>query len=456
MKDRQPLAIALVIDKSGSTAEKNKIDYAKLAAKSLLWKLYSLDKLAIVTFDFKVAVLLPLTSFGNKKRIESLIDQIQPDGGTFLSGGLEEGINQIEKASFEGTKKVILLSVGLANIGVQDIEGVSNIAASYRSNGISVSTVGLELEYSEELMLDVSQRGGRLYYYVGGALDLPKVFDTELSMTNDAVAHHVSVTIKPNQCVKDVKVYGLSSKQVGNETIAHISDLVSEEERQFMFRLTVDPSAFNKENHWTEDQDQSSEAVKLDLGEVHIQFRRTDSSQPEKIIIPLSVLVDDNEERSEEVNGDEEITASIPGQIRSGNRNHIQSIVRVAEIIISSQTDKAKTNAIKKIKQHDESLVETILNVHRKHLLQIQQVITIPKDKIIQIQQQSDVGMNSSSAVSLRTRYIVDALALYMSTRILKDDVSHEDMKDGTSNENKPSRIQLIPLDQQQSPVQIA
>ncbi|KAA6374921.1 MAG: hypothetical protein EZS28_029555 [Streblomastix strix] len=118
--------------------------------------------------------------------------------------------------------------------------------------------------------------------------------------------------------------------------------------------------------------------------------------------------------------------------------------------------DKAKTKAIKKIKQHDESVVETILNVHCKHLLQIQQVITIPKDKLIQIQQQSDVGMNSSSAISLKTRYIVDALALQMSTRILKDDVSHEDMKDVTSNENKPSRIQPIPLDHQQSPVQSA
>ncbi|KAA6401448.1 MAG: hypothetical protein EZS28_003024 [Streblomastix strix] len=163
----------------------------------------------------------------------------------------------------------------------------------------------------------------------------------------------------------------------------------------------------------------------------------------------------DNSEELMSEEAQKEIITSILGQISNGGRNQVQQFIHVAEIIITSETDEVKTKTIKKIKQHDKSVVETILSAHSQHLLQIQHVITIPQDKLIQIQQQYDVGMNSFSAVSLRTRYIVDTLALYKLTRTLKDDIPQKEIKDITSSEQKSYRLQQIPLDQQQSSVQV-
>lgn len=65
-KERPPISVALVIDKSGSMGEEKKLEYAKIAGKALVGKLDPRDKLTIVTFDNKATVLVPTSSVSNR------------------------------------------------------------------------------------------------------------------------------------------------------------------------------------------------------------------------------------------------------------------------------------------------------------------------------------------------------------------------------------------------------
>ena len=57
-RPRQPLNLALVIDRSGSMSG-SKLSYARKAARFLVGELSERDRLAIVTFDDEVEVLVP-------------------------------------------------------------------------------------------------------------------------------------------------------------------------------------------------------------------------------------------------------------------------------------------------------------------------------------------------------------------------------------------------------------
>ena len=55
---RTPLTVSVVIDKSGSMAEKNKLDFVKKAVEHIIDELENDDYVSIVTYDDNVSVVL--------------------------------------------------------------------------------------------------------------------------------------------------------------------------------------------------------------------------------------------------------------------------------------------------------------------------------------------------------------------------------------------------------------
>lgn len=240
---RPPVAVSLVIDRSGSMEEAKKLEYAKSAGKTLVKGLSPEDSFALTVYDDGVQVLSPLAPVTDKDKLLRIINGISPGGATFLSGGLEKGIEQLKSVRKEGPCRVILLSDGLANRGVVNNELVAAIGAKARNSGVSVSTIGLGLDFNEDLMQFLAQRGGGQYYYIKDSEDLPAVFKQELNLVAASFTKNLRAAFTPSEGVEDVKVYGYSGNKTGKTADIEMSDLSSGEKRQIMLRFKVTPSS---------------------------------------------------------------------------------------------------------------------------------------------------------------------------------------------------------------------
>ena len=118
---RRPLALALVIDRSGSM-QGEKLDVTRRCAAFLVEHLAPTDRLAIVSFDDQITLDAPLTEVGpHRPQLQAAIRGIHAGGQTNLSGGWLKGVETLSPLD-EGThtRRILLLTDGQANVGITD------------------------------------------------------------------------------------------------------------------------------------------------------------------------------------------------------------------------------------------------------------------------------------------------------------------------------------------------
>jgi Ca-activated chloride channel family protein len=135
--ERAPLSLALVLDRSGSMAGP-KLETAKACAAWVVSRLHGQDRLALVDFDDEVRLLTPLLPIvtGTHPRALGLV---RAGGSTNLSGGWLKALEQLGPAPREHARKIVLLTDGLANVGVTDSslargDGAAGSGAGHRDD----------------------------------------------------------------------------------------------------------------------------------------------------------------------------------------------------------------------------------------------------------------------------------------------------------------------------------
>ena len=241
---RRQMNLAVVLDRSGSMADDNKLEYAKQAICSLLDQLSGEDYLSIIIYDDQIETLLPLRQVRDRDRIKDLLRGIYPRGSTNLGGGMVEGFRQIQR-NFrpECVNRVLLLSDGLANRGTTNPSELNDISSRYASNAISLSTIGVGLSYNENLMLGLAEHGGGNYYYVETPRQLASIFEHEFSGLTSVIAQHASIEITPGRGVEIREVIGCSWRHEGDRWIMNLGDLYSNDRREYTLEMNIPESA---------------------------------------------------------------------------------------------------------------------------------------------------------------------------------------------------------------------
>lgn len=241
---RVPLNLAIVLDRSGSMAG-DKIERARASAKQLVARLMDEDRVSIVTYATDVAVDQPLTRVGDDRaRLLRVIDGIVDGGGTNISGGLESAIAELERGRGAGAaSRVVLMSDGNANQGITDPRALGELARRARERGISVSSLGVGLDFNEDVMTILAESGGGAYHYVREAQDIAVALDAELSTMAALAARgvEVSVELAPGWAVREV--YGYRTEQRGSRLVIPVGDMAAQTRRQIVVRLGVPASA---------------------------------------------------------------------------------------------------------------------------------------------------------------------------------------------------------------------
>ncbi len=144
-RDEPRLAVALVIDKSGSMREERRMLYAREAARALAQKLDDDDRLTVIGFDREAFVVVPLSRVGDiRGDLESRLARLRPNGGTRLYPGLVAAERELLDEDVK-RRHVIVLSDGLS----EDADSAAgrrvyyDLALALSEQDITVSTIAL-------------------------------------------------------------------------------------------------------------------------------------------------------------------------------------------------------------------------------------------------------------------------------------------------------------------------
>lgn len=245
---RPPLNIALVIDRSGSMSGE-KLEHAKEAARKLVNGLSEQDRLAIISYGTDVTVDFGSrpVSAENRPHMLSAIDGIAVNGGTNLSGGYERGLEEVKRwKSDKSINRVLLMSDGNANIGVTYLPELERMARQGLSDGASLTSVGVGLDYNEDLMTRMANEGAGNYYFVDNFSKTATVLEQEMKGLSKTVARNASVMLTLAPGVKLQNLYGYPFRQSGQTVMIPLAEFYSEQTKNILLKLSVPGDMDNK------------------------------------------------------------------------------------------------------------------------------------------------------------------------------------------------------------------
>ena len=165
--ERTPVNVAFVIDRSGSM-QGDRIAQARDAAIAAVRRLDKNDIASVIIFDDKIDVLVQAQNVTDYSAFTDRIRQVAARGSTAIYGGVNEGANQVRiNKNGRYLNRVVLLSDGQANVGPRRPVDFEKLGRDLQTEGISVSTIGLGMQYNEDLMLAARARERRQPYLRG-------------------------------------------------------------------------------------------------------------------------------------------------------------------------------------------------------------------------------------------------------------------------------------------------
>lgn len=238
--DRKRMNLVLVIDRSGSMSSENKLEQVKTSAVEILNNLNPSDRLAIVTYDDSINTILTSTTVEDKNYIRELIYGLRPGGSTNLSGGMMAGFAEAQRNfKDDSVNRIVLLSDGLANVGIVDPTEIANQAKRIRENKISVSAMGVGIDYNENLMASIADYSGGNYYYINQETSMASVFQKELNLMQNLIGTNAKATFDLNRGVEVIDIAGYKWEQSGRKLTIQVPDVYSGETKRIMVQLKV-------------------------------------------------------------------------------------------------------------------------------------------------------------------------------------------------------------------------
>jgi len=240
LSKRPPLALALAVDCSGSMADAGKIETVHTGLRRMVERLRPEDRLAIVAWSDEALLVLPLARVGDGVAARRAIEELAPSGSTNLEAGLACAFASLRDDDDDragASRRVILLTDGIANTGVTDPEEILRRARRFREHGIDLATVGVGADLNHDLLQRLARDGRGLYHFVSDRRDLEKVFVDDLQSLLLPVARRVRLDVVLPRGLRVDRVYGHDFEPTRSGFTVRLDDLNAGTTRVVLARL---------------------------------------------------------------------------------------------------------------------------------------------------------------------------------------------------------------------------
>ncbi len=133
---RAPVNVAFILDRSGSMGGP-KIGLAKYAVERALQGLGPKDRFSVVTYDDVIETVVSSRTATAKAKQDALLrlQTVDARGSTDLHGGWTAGADQVKAhLAKDGVNRCLLLTDGLANIGLTEPVALAAFAKDLRAS----------------------------------------------------------------------------------------------------------------------------------------------------------------------------------------------------------------------------------------------------------------------------------------------------------------------------------
>ncbi len=212
--------LVFLIDVSGSMSSADKLPLLKKAFSYLVGNLTPKDRVSIVTYSGKEAVVLDGCNGADGDAIMEAINSLKASGSTNGQAGLNMAYQIAEKHLIEGgNNRIIMASDGDLNVGISSAEELTKFIEEKRDQGVYLSVLGFGTgNYKDEKMEALADNGNGVYYYIDGESEAEKVFGTDLSGTLCTVAKDVKLQIEFNDnTVESYRLIGYENRVLDKE-----------------------------------------------------------------------------------------------------------------------------------------------------------------------------------------------------------------------------------------------
>ncbi len=257
---RAPLDLALVIDRSGSMSG-DKIRDVKTAALDFVSSLRPEDTVTLISYSDDVqqhTTRLPANAEGKEALRKALLG-LRSGGMTALGPAMMRALGTTEAGKRDDLRMahVMLLSDGLANVGEKNPAALGRRAAAAFAAGVSVSTLGVGVDYNEDLMTKLADQGGGRYHFIKDSTSIAGVLDDEMKGLVATVARSLEITFRLNDGTQVSKVFGYATDKNDGIVTSRVGALAADQTREVVIRLQMP----------------AMKAGNIDLGNLSVAFK---------------------------------------------------------------------------------------------------------------------------------------------------------------------------------------
>jgi Ca-activated chloride channel homolog len=220
---RLPLNLGVVIDRSGSMYDEQRLEFVVEAVKFLADSLAPEDKVAIVAFADSAKVIVSSDHAHNRDAVRRAVDEIdmlEIGGGTQMALGMRAAIDEVKKnLDASRLNRVLVLTDGQTYEETACIDLVQQ-----NREQISFSTIGVGVEFNEKLLMRLAQDSNGKYHFIGNPAEIPNIFEDELLGLRSITVRNGRIDVTLSQGVQiresfraSPEIYAMGSPLVGED-----------------------------------------------------------------------------------------------------------------------------------------------------------------------------------------------------------------------------------------------